>query len=267
MIITVYRKEARKSIISGILPSILMGVTAIMMFAVWPTFKKEAADFQELLDAPIYQAMLSKGAISAGIGTYEGFMGMELFTMLDFMYLFLPMFVGVNIISREVDKKTLDITLSYPISRWKIPLGRFATVNSYALTIPLFVFVPLSLGAIYLNEDTDHLALLIALLSKQILFFALTAISLLCASLFLNSKSSYGAAGGIIIGSYILKSLGGLVYSLNLLRNLSLFHYLDGTSIWVTGTLPFDELIIVLGVGIIALISSLMIFQHRELTY
>ena len=44
MIITVYRKEARKSIISGILPSILMGATAIMMFAVWPTFKKEAAE-------------------------------------------------------------------------------------------------------------------------------------------------------------------------------------------------------------------------------
>ncbi len=266
MITKIFRKEMKKSIISGLLPSILMAGIAVMMFGVWPEFKEQAADFQDLLEAPIYQAMLSEGAISAGIDTYEGFMGMELFTMLDFIYLLLPVFLGVNIIAREVDKKTLDITLSYPISRWKIPLGRFAAVNTYALTIPLFTFVPISFGAIYFGEDIDHLALLVALLSKQLLFFALTAISLLCAVVFLRSKTSYGAAGGIIIGSYIIKSLGGLVESLHIIRNLSLFYYLDGTTIWL-GTFPLDEALIVLGVGILALISSLVIFQRRELTY
>ncbi len=263
----IYQKGIRKSVISGLLPAILMMVMALMMVNIWPEFKQTAEELSELLEAPIYQAMLSEGALGAGIGTYEGFMGMELFTILDLVFIVLAIFLGAGIIAREVDKKTLDINLSYPVPRWRLALEKFAVVNTYSLAMPVLIFFPVALGAVIYGEEIDFLALGVALIARWLLFFALSAISLLCAAIFLRPVHSYGAAGGIVVGNYIMNALGGLVESTKILRDLSLFYYLDGTAIWVSGNLPLADVVIVVGVGILALLSSLVIFQKRELTY
>ncbi|MFX1514082.1 MAG: ABC transporter permease subunit [Promethearchaeota archaeon] len=263
----IYQKGIRTSVISGLLPAILMMGMALMMVNIWPEFKQSAEELNKLLEAPIYQAMLSEGMLDAGIGSYEGFMGMELFTILDLIYIVLAIFLGAGIIAREVDKKTLDINLSYPVPRWRLILEKFAVVNTYSLAIPIFLFFPIALGAIIHGEEINYLALAIALLARWLLFFTLSALSLLCATLFLRQSLSYSAAGGLVVGNYIMNAIGGLVESTKILQDLSLFYYLDGTSIWVNGSLPLVDLVIVAGVGILALLSSLVIFQKRELTY
>ncbi|MHA2272542.1 MAG: ABC transporter permease subunit [Candidatus Hodarchaeales archaeon] len=266
MSFTIYRKEIQKNLWLALIPAAMI-VFALLMAAVWPEFKESAEEMEELMDAAIYQAMLSEGALAAGIGSFEGFFGMELFTILDFAFMGLTVFLGAGIIAREVDKGTLDISLSYPISRYKLPLSKFAAINTYIFTMPLLVSIPISLTAVLFEENIDHVALVLAFFARCCVFFALSAISLLCAAIFLRPRLAYSTAGAVVVGSYILMGLGGLVESLELLRNLSLFYYLDGTAIWASGSFPLDELVIVVGVGALALVTALFIFQHQELTY
>jgi ABC-2 type transport system permease protein len=266
MSFTIFRKELQKNYYLGLIPAV-MAAFAILMAFIWPEFEQSAQDFEEVMDADIYQFMLSEGALEVGIGSFEGFVGMELFTILDFAFMALAVFLGAGIIAREVDKGTLDISLSYPIPRWQLPLGKFAAINTYIFTMALLVPIPISLTAIYYGENIDHLALVLAFFARCCVFFALSALSLLCAAIFLRPKLAYSAAGGVVVGSYILMGLGGLVDSLKLLRNLSMFYYMDGTAIWATGNFPLDEFVIVVGAGVLALVAALVIFQRQELTY
>lgn len=263
---TIYRKELGKNIWLILIPVVLVGFI-LLLSIIWPEFRESAEELDKLLDSPYYQAILSEGAIEAGMGSFEGFYGMELFAIMDFAFMTLSIFLGAGIIAREVDHKTLDITLSYPIPRWKLLLGKFAAINTYIFMIPFFVFNPIALTAVIYDENINHFGLFLAFLSRCTIFFALSALSLLCAAIFLRPKLAYSTAGVIIIGSYILGSLAGLVESLKFLKNLSLFSFLDGVTIWLNGSLPLDELVIVLGTGLVALVAALVIFQYRELAY
>ena len=267
MSLIVYRKETRKNLVMGLLPAVVMVGFVLLIAIVWPEFKESAADFEKLMENPLYQAIISEGALDAGIGSFEGFFGMEIIATLDFLFMCLSVFLGANIIAREVDKKTLDITLSYPIPRWSLPLGKFAAINTYILAIPVFVFISISLVAAYYGENINYIALLLALLGRYCIFFSLSALSLLCAAIFLRPKQSYASAGAVVFGSYILMGLGGLVESTKILQNLSLFYYLDATAIWTSGSVPLDEVFIVVGVGLLALVAALAVFQNRELIY
>jgi ABC-2 type transport system permease protein len=266
MSLIIFRKELKKNYWLALFPLVMLGF-ALLMALIWPEFEKSAADFEELMEAPIYQAMLSEGILKAGIGSFEGFFGAELFTIMDFLMMGLAIFLGAGIVAREADKKTLDIALSYPIPRWNLILGKFAAINTYNFSVIIALFIPISFMASFYGENIDHIGLILGIFGRCCVFFALSALSLLCASIFLPPRLAYGSAGAAVIGSYILMSLGGLVESLEILRNLSLFYYLDGTAIWVSGGFPLDELIIVLGVGIFALVAALAIFQRRELAY
>ncbi|MFQ5981585.1 MAG: ABC transporter permease subunit [Candidatus Heimdallarchaeota archaeon] len=266
MSLTIYRKELGKNIWLILIPIALVGFI-LLLSGIWPEFKESAEELDKLLDSPLYQAMLSEGAIEAGLGSFEGFYGMELFAIMDFAFMTLTIFLGAGIIAREVDHKTFDTILSYPIPRWKLLLAKFAAINTYIFMIPFFVFIPITLSAAIFEENIDYLGLFLAFVSRCAIFFALSALCLLCASIFLRPRLAYSTAGVITIGSYILGSLAALVESLEFLRNLSLFYYLDGTTIWLSGHLPLDELVIVLGTGLAALVAALVIFQYRELAY
>ncbi|MHA2495192.1 MAG: ABC transporter permease [Candidatus Hodarchaeales archaeon] len=262
-----YRKQMKKSAISGLLPILIIVGLVLMVAMVWPEFKASAEEMEAMMDNDLYKAMYGEDTIAVGIGSFEGFFGMTVFAYLDLIFIALSVFFGAGIIAREVDKKTLDITLSYPVPRWSIPLGKFAAVITYALAIPIAAFIVIASTGLVYGEESDLGALFLALMGRFSLFFALSALSLLCAAVFLRAKPSYGAAAAMVVGSYILNSLGGLVESTEILANLSLFHYLDGTTIWASGSFPFDELFIVVSVGMLALIAALMIFEKRELTY
>ena len=56
-----------------------------------------------------------------------------------------------------------------------------------------------------------------------------------------------------------------MVESLNYLKKFTLFNYLEPAAILDHGKLPLDELFVVAGVGTVALLAALYIFQRREL--
>ena len=128
--------------------------------------------------------------------------------------------------------------------------------------------VGIMLGATALLGETLTTSLVLNYsLGYFILLFTLGTISLLCATIFLDSNKSLAAAGIVIGGQYFLDSMGGMLAGLGNFEALSLFNYFSLGAIQQAGMLPIGEIVIVVSIGILALISALTIFDKREFVF
>jgi len=279
--LTIYTKFLRKGWLFAVLPGLVMASFGFLMAALWPEFEKilvENPAFNELLENDIYTALLGGGALD--MSTYQGFFSIELFTIVEFLMLFLAVFIPVRIISSEVDKNTLDIALSYPIPRWHFLAQKYLVYLSQMIFIPVSIIISGILSAEALNAlyyegiieltgpiTFNYEGLILAGFAMFILFFSLGALSLLAAALFLESGRSIAGAGIIVIGMWIINSIGGLVEGINFIQDFSFFHHLIPRNSLQTGVIEFDGFLIVVFTGVLALIGALYIFNRRELAY
>ncbi len=180
--------------------------------------------------------------------------------------MFLAILIPTRIVTSEVDKKTLDVTLSYPIPRWRYLLEKFMVYLAYNLLYTAFVYVLAVVDTQSIGETLDLTVHGHAMAGFWLWLFALGALSLLCGTLFLESNRALSVSGALILTKYVMTRLGDLG-NLGFLKDLSLFNYLSTGTILQQGRMLMNELSIVVSVGLIALLCALYTFQKRELAF
>jgi ABC-2 type transport system permease protein len=259
----VYLKNLQKGWKGGVITPFFVSMFTPLIASIWPSMKEQAASFAELLQSPIYQALLGQMGV-VDITTWQGFFYMEVGITLEFAVIFLAILIPTRIIAGEVDKNTLDVTLSYPIPRWRYLLEKFMVYLTYSLLYPAFVYIMAVVSTNSLGETMDMTVLGHSMIGFWLWLFTLGALSLLCGTLFLESNRALGASGILIVTQYVMTRLGELG-DLSFLKDYTVFNYLSTGSILQNGGMILNELAVVLGVGIIALAAALYVFQKREL--
>jgi len=259
----VYLKNLRKGWKGGVITPFFVSMIVPLMAGIWPSFKEQAAAFSAILQNPIYQALLGQMGLM-DISTWQGIFYMYVGICMEWAIVFIAILIPARIVAGEVDKNTLDVTLSYPIPRWRYLLEKFMVYLTYSLLYPAFVYVLAVVSTNSLGETLDMTVLGHAMIGFWLWLFALGALSLLCGTLFLESNRALGASGIVIVTQYVMTRLGGLG-DLSFLKDLTLFNYLSTGSILQNGGMILNELAVVLGVGIAALATALYVFQKREL--
>ncbi len=271
----VFKKEFRKSWLIGIVPPLLVMVFVPLIAVIWPELELQAEAFEQMLENPLYAAMLGD-LLETGFTTWEGAYFLYIFIWSEWVILFITIVVPAFLISSEIDRKTLDVMLSYPIPRWRFALEKFAVYATYNLFYPIFIVLITFISTEYLQEQFNYEVLMYALIGLWLWLFTLGALSFLCAAIFLETRKSISFAALLIMGQYILQRFGGLSETLEFYQNISIFNYLSAGKIYKWFINPetynfFEEFIpqvlLVTGIGIAALIAALFIFQHRELAY
>ena len=283
----VYLKNLRKSWLTGLVPPLIVigfvGLIAISFPSMIDVILDRLASMTDPVTGQIYQAILGDMGLE-GLGlTWQGVLFMYTGGTMNIILLFVALFIPARLLSTEIDKNTLDIMLSYPIPRWRYLLEKFGVYLTYSLLFPI-TLVLLLIGStmvmniifpegftyidmVYYYEIDVNLVLNYAL-GIFLLLFALGALSLLCASIFLDSNKSLSAAGALILSQYFIESLGGVLVGLSeglvSVQSFSLFHYFKIDTILENGMLPLFDVVIVVGVGIVALVGALTIFHKRE---
>lgn len=264
--VQVYLKNLLKNWKSGIIPPLLVVMMIPMIAAIWPELQKASGLFKEIMDNPAFAAFL--GHLGIGdLSTWMGMFYMYCFIWLEMIMVFLVIFFPSRMITTEVDKKTLDMMLSLPIPRWRFLLEKFLVYLTYNLLYPIIILIVSYLSTTAMGEQMDYTILTYSLIGIWMLFFALGAVSLLCGALFLESRKALGVSAFVILAMYIIVRIGGMVESLKVLKYFSIFNYMAAGNILDSGAFPVVDFFVLLGVGIVALVASLWIFQNRELTY
>jgi len=162
------------------------------------------------------------------MNTPKGYLEIYYFNYMPVIIGIFPVGLGVGLLVSDEEKGTLDLILSYPVSRMALFWGRvlgFLAVNALVL---LAAYLSWVLPAPGTGMDLTWIEILRPFLPLfgQLVFFGMLALLL---SLVLPSVRSAGMlAGGLLVGNYLLVGLSNLNENLKALIEYTPLYYYQG---------------------------------------
>ncbi|TKJ21384.1 MAG: hypothetical protein CEE43_09585 [Promethearchaeota archaeon Loki_b32] len=201
-----------------------------------------------------------------------GFWTME---MLSFIWLYagiLFIFTASSLLSHEVENKTIDLSLSKPISRYNF-LGSKITFLYVFIMTTIGIFFLITLGSMAASSTfrTEGIFLerfLAAYFSVVLFLGALAMVAKFMSTIFLSTKKSI-ALGVMIL--FIMFFLGEFyVYmdeAIQDIKYISIFYYFNPVDYMVNAdTAIFTRDIVILGtINVALIVGSLFIFNRKDI--
>jgi ABC-type transport system involved in multi-copper enzyme maturation permease subunit len=128
-------------------------------------------------------------------------------TAISVIGLLIAVFIGVGLVSKEMDKRTLYALLAKPVRRWEFLLGKFGglvltlAVNTFAMAIGLFLVMSL------LKRSGEHLegSVLVAVYFILLKLALVVALALLFSCYTTPLLSTLSTAGLYIAGLFVME--------------------------------------------------------------
>ena len=173
----------------------------------WNTFREAVRD-RVLYNLVFFALLMIAAAIIVGqisIGIEEVVIVTLGLSAISFIGLLIAIFIGVGLVYKEMDKRTLYALLAKPVRRWEFVLGKYAglvltlTVNTAAMAIGLFV------AMLYVKHSLAHgdASVLVAVYFIALKLTIVVALALLFSSATTPLLSILYTAGLYIAGNFI----------------------------------------------------------------
>jgi ABC-2 type transport system permease protein len=212
---------------------------------------------QALLDAFNFQAF--------NLTTVTGFFGV-MFTYFALILSISAAMWGSDIISKEERDKTVEFSLTLPVTRSKV-----VTAKTLAALVNCILLLLITVAACLVNltpyeTEPDFFGFfylcMAALFIMQLIFLAV-GVFLGCAMR--QYKRAAAVAVSILLVTYFLSIISGLHENLDFLKYLSPFRYFSPAELLSSSS--FDGVFLVLSAGIIiaALIGAYLTYSRRDL--
>lgn len=265
---TIFLKTIKEKWKFTLILSAIAVVTVWMYLSLFPTFSKQSVEYEKLL-SQFPKEMWEVFGIKNGqfsMSTLEQFLSVEMFSLLwPIMIIIIFINFGVSFIAGEIDKGTIEILLSLPISRIKTFLAKYL---AGVLLLASFCFVSIMciipLAMIY-NIDYQALVYVKAFTSGLLFCLAGFSLTMLFSSVFEKGKAS-GLTTGLFLVMYIINILSSLKDSLENLQYLSLFHYLDISKILSENKLEIVSVVVFSVVTFISTVAAAICFSKRDIS-
>jgi len=237
---------------------------AWMMIGLFPSVSSVKDAYSKAMPENMLKVFGAEGFSS--LTTIEGFLSLEFLSL--FFILILAFFVGSSAgsaIAGQIEKKTIDFSLSQPISRTKFLLSEIIVTLSYSILIVGILSV-----IMFFLSKTYH----DPLSGSGVFAFAAIATAFLLAiygiGIFLSSlmKSKISVAGGtvlIVVAFYILTAMTKIVDKLKDYDKFSLFYLYNPQKLLESGEINLNHLFILLAIAFIGILSSILIFNKKGL--
>jgi len=192
----------------------------------------------------------------------------------------IAIFIGIGLVSKEIEKRTLYTILSRPVRRWEFIVGKFfglsgtLVVNTFFMAIGVF-------GALFYvahKFTAPDAWIFVALYFIVLEFLMICALALLFSSFSSPLLSAVFAFSLFVIGSLAedLRGFAGMAHGFTrwlatsaayLVPNFSAFNVIASIAHGqpVAGRLILDNTFYALFYAAIALSGAVLIFEHRNL--
>lgn len=261
-------KQTIKKSIKGTGITIAISIIFVWMFvAMYPSFKDQADKFAEVMDAYPTAFIEAFGIEPEGLfSSVEAFMAAEHFSLMwPIMILVIVVAFASGAIAGEIEKGTIEILLAQPISRLKLYWGKFI---SGMFSLLLFVLISNSSIIVFsILYGVEYQLSNLALISVVgFLFgFAIYGLTFLFSSILSTRGVTSSMSAGIVLIMYGLNIVAKLQESLESLKYISFFHYYDFNQAVVHNEIALENIVVLLGVGIIASLFGFYFFEKRDI--
>lgn len=238
---------------------------AWMMIGLFPSVAKVKDDYTKAMPENMLKIFGAESAQS--LTTIEGFVSLEYLSL--FFILILAFFIGSSAgsaIAGQIEKKTIDFSLSQPISRVKLVLSEMVVTIIYLIFIVgLISLSMLALGQIYDVPFKNSGILAFSVIATAFLF-SIYGIAIFLSSILKSKISVAGSTVMIVVAFYILTAMTKIVDKLKDFDKFSLFYLYNPQKLLETGQINYDHLIILLAITLIGILCSLLIFSRKDLS-
>ncbi len=235
-----------------------------ILIALFPTFS-ESAQAIEAAYANLPEGFFAAVGVDAlGFSTIEGYLATEQFS---FVWPLLVILLNVGVaasLATEIEKGTIELVLSKPVSRITYFLGKyFASISMLILftagsTLMIVPFAQLHGVEVNFNNILSMAAL-------GLLFgWAVLSLGFLVSSWLSDKSRVLFITGGALFGMYILNILARLQESLEGLKYLSFFYYFDPQAL-TSGTIDKTAIAVFIGFSIVATSVALWRWNSRDI--
>ncbi|MBI5931859.1 MAG: ABC transporter permease subunit [Chloroflexi bacterium] len=260
----IFRKSIRDSWKGMFGWGIGLGLYALLVIGLYPSVAEQKADFEKIMDN-------YPDSMTAIMGTDDlfspvGYLQSQLMLYLPLLLGIYAILQGLNAVTGEERKQTMDTLAALPIPRWQILTEKFLATLVIMVGILTQFFLSLVIGRMLwpeLDISYDKLA--------AVTYASLLPIMVIAGVAFLLSAvlPMHRRWGGIIsslflVGTYLIYALGNASKTIEPFQPFTPFEYYNTIKI-LEGGLPLGD-ILVLTVAILLLwAASLYTFERRDL--
>lgn len=244
----------------------LAGVLFLWMFvAFFPSIQGEAEKFEEVFQNYPEEMMKALNIEELKFDQLEKFLTIEQFSIIwPIMLIFLIIAVAGSALSQEIEKGTMEILLSRPVSRLKIFFARYLAGLLILLTFTIFsIFSVIPLAKLhnvdYILENYITVAVLGFLFG-----WAIFSMALMFSSIFSEKSRVYMASGAILLVMYALNVAASLRENLEELKYLSFFNYYDYGQALIHNSIDNASLCVFGSAVVICTIVGAIWFNKRD---
>jgi Cu-processing system permease protein len=192
----------------------------------------------------------------------------------------IAIFIGIGLVSKEIEKKTLYTVLSRPVRRWEFVVGKFFGLTGTLVVNTFFMAIGVFLALLYVSHRFDRadLAVLAALYFIVLEFLIVCALALFFSSFSTPIMSAVFTFALFVIGSLaqdlrgfarMTPGVGGALATALacLVPNLSAFNIINQAAhgdVAPAALILFDTLYAMLYSAMV-ISGAVLIFQRRNL--
>jgi len=239
-------------------------LTNLMIVLIFPSIQASSAALTEYMNN-LPPAMVALFGDIQSFNTMEGFLGLELFSFfLPALTLGFGIAYGGSVIGSEEDSGTLDLLLSYPISRRSVLAQKFGAITVFALLVLVASTIGLLLGVVMVDSSIDAVNLAGAVLNVGLLTLFFGTLALALTGLGLNRGAASGIAAGLAAITFLMNSLAPLADLPSVVQHITPWYYYDAVEVLQSGPEPVNTAVLLVGIAIL-LVIGLVGFQRRDI--
>lgn len=233
----------------------------LLYIGIYPQVAEQMAD---LADLELYKAL------GMTLGTFPDWVGSILIVFMPLVASIYGIINGTGTLAGEEEDGRLEMIVTLPLPRWQI-----VTAKALAFILSsILMFLVVSTVSVLVFEgiksqiETELVAvdLFKAVLSAWPVVFAMGMIGMFLAC-FCSSRRIAGViAAVILVVSYFGNNLSNSTDALDPFKPFFLFTYLNASGQAVMDGQQTSDMLVLIGVGLIAFILALFFFQQRNLT-
>ena len=201
-------------------------------------------------------------------------------TAISLFGIVIAIFIGIGLVSKEIEKKTLYTVLARPVRRWEFIVGKFAGLTGTLTVNAAFMAIGFFGALLYLTHrfERSDVYLLVALYFIVLEFVLITSVALLFSTFSTPLMSAIFAFAMFVIGTFAEDLRGFAAMSTGatkivseslawLVPNFAAFNVISEVahSQAVSGSLILYNTIYAILYATVCISASIVIFERRDL--
>ncbi|WP_306053315.1 ABC transporter permease [Natronococcus wangiae] len=257
--------EARRRLRGTLFLSAAFLALIALTVGLFPSIQEAGVDFDAYLETlPPEASRAFVGSVTT-LTTIEGYLVSQLY---QFAWVILLAnyyaYAAASTVAAEIERGTVDVMLSLPVSRSRFVVGKFLALVPSVLLVNAITFLGVYVGVVFVGESIDVVDLFAVHAYSVVYLLACAGIGVLASVGVSSIRRAQTAAVGAVFGTFLLDSLT-FDTDYEWLGDVAPSRYFDPGEILAEGEIAWGDLAILAVAVAVLLVVSAEYFERRDL--